>query len=137
MTRRFLLLAVVALSLCAACADSGPVDPATPDVVGAWQPLPDGWDGDVQTYERVDVLDGARSGIEFRADGTAAERTAGWCGTPPLSFFNVEGVWSAESDDVVLTDIDLGWMSPVSRWEIVEVSDTSLSFRRTWPEDER
>ncbi|MCB1151200.1 lipocalin family protein [bacterium] len=136
MPRRVLLLASFALLCCLACSDSGPADPSVPELVGAWLPASDGWDDGVQTYQRAGSLSGQTPGIEFRRDGTAAERTAGWCGTPPLSYVNVEGTWSVESDAVVLTDIDLGWMSPVSRWEIVELTDTQLRVRRTRLDEE-
>ena len=39
-----------------------------------------------------------KSGMEFRKDGTLVVRqNSGWCGTPPISYGNFSGTWTAIS----------------------------------------
>lgn len=45
-------------------------------------------------------------GIAFYADGTLVERkNAGWCGTPPITYKNYEGTWTALNDSTFTIDV--------------------------------
>jgi len=56
-------------------------------------------------YESHSQLKENEAGIEFKKDGTLVIRqNGGWCGTPPISYENFPGTWTAISKtEVALT----------------------------------
>lgn len=122
-----LLLAVVLPLL--ACSSSDTTSPAATGYIGAWAFGAYEDATGMETYRRVDALDGDRAGIEFRRDGVAVKRTHGWCGTPPRSYFNVAGIWEEVAPSTVRTEIDEGLGPAGMRWEIASVIGDLMQVR--------
>lgn len=50
---------------------------------------------------RVGSLPDKEYGVSFVENGKFVERTSGWCGTPPLSFFNIDGTWNISDETLI------------------------------------
>jgi hypothetical protein len=90
----------------------------------------------VSILERSPGLDSSRYGFIIRADGGFVERkNAGWCGTPPISYANFQGHWSALTD--TLLDITVGyWGGSMSyQMQIIRVNEEELHIRYLFPND--
>ena len=68
-------------------------------------------------------------GIAFENDNVYIERTAGWCGTPPLTFSNVECKWEV-FDNNTLKITCSNWMDENygRLMEIVHFNNTELKI---------
>lgn len=49
-------------------------------------------------FVRTSSLPSEEYGVSFLENGKYIERTSGFCATPPLSYWNVEGTYNVESD---------------------------------------
>ncbi len=129
-----LLLAGLALTGCSDSEETlvAPTPKVDDDLIGAWLSI--GYDPEtrVHSYERVAELDGDRSGYHFLGDGRLLHRSHGWCGTPPLSYFNQQGRWAAVAEDHV--DLIFANWPFDSQMEIVAVDETTLQLRWVDPE---
>ncbi len=130
-TRGSLALLTGMVLLLAACTSTseptpGPNLPAA--LVGVWV-----WEGEsddgVKVYMRAAALAGDRSGYEFGEHGGLLVRTAGWCGTPPLNWSNLEGLWD-QIDDRRL-EIHHAWRGEPREYqlEIISLSPRRLTCR--------
>ncbi len=84
---------------------------------------------------RSEELDQFRYGFSIKEDGTFLERkNAGWCGTPPISFENFEGTWSALSDS--LLQITVGYWGGTMSYQIriVSLAKETLRIRYLYAE---
>ena len=124
-----LLIILIALFF-TSCESGEPSSPQTPEVNGAWLLL-DYEDEDINVYERVDELEGDRSGFYFGPAGELLYRNSGWCGTPPLTFWNTEGTWSIEASGTLLLSFSQAEWPPDMRLEIVSLSSIELRCRIT------
>ena len=123
------ILCGVALLCAVSCNSSKPTDPASPSLYGAWGAVNTDQETGIRTYERLTELAGRRSGYEFGLGGSLVIRNSGWCGTPPLTFFNFEGSWQKEEDRVLtLTYHDLGVVQDFCL-EVVALSARELRCR--------
>jgi hypothetical protein len=76
-------------------------------------------------FERVDSLKENEYGISFLKGDVFIERSSGWCGTPPLSYFDYQGNW--EKDDLIVEiDIDMGLGSNNRVWKIKSINNSYL-----------
>jgi len=108
-------------------------------IIGTWVEVPE-----INTppgeyiiqLERREDLDEHHYGFVIAGDGTFVERkNAGWCGTPPITYGNFEGTWTAISDS--LLDIVVDYWGGVMTYQmrIVEVDHDMLSIRYFYSED--
>ena len=88
---------LVTLCLLAACNDAtepNPAPAAPKELAGtAW--VQAGWDDGAQAlvFRRTETLAGEVVGYAFGEDSALVYRSFGWCATPPLTYFDVEGSW--------------------------------------------
>lgn len=75
------------------------------------------------TYERVLVLEDDKSGISFKEENIYVERTSGWCGTPPLVFFNIEGTFVLENN---IIKVQNNYYPSSFNWNIVTLTEEKL-----------
>jgi hypothetical protein len=108
-------------------------------IIGTWVEVPaiNTTPGEYITrLERREDLDEHLYGFVLAEDGTFLERkNVGWCGTPPITYGNFEGTWTALSDS--LLDIVVDYWGGVMTYQmrIVEVDTDSLSVRYFYSED--
>lgn len=79
-------------------------------------------------YERANSLNDNGYGFSFSSGNLFVERkNSGWCGTPPISYANFEGVWDW-NDSIV--DIDVPFWGGIAnyRWKIISIDNKSLTI---------
>jgi hypothetical protein len=125
---RLLVIPLLALLLCTSCLSTEPEIP-DPAYAGAWVYENSDPETNIRTYARRDTLDGDNSGYSFEPDGLLLFRTSGWCGTPPLSFYNLEGSWV----EIGETELRITHLSAQEqrdfRLEILAISATEMRCR--------
>ena len=88
-------------------------------LVGVWvEPI---YENEVLTFKRADELLDDAYGIWFKSQDVLIERTSGWCGTPPIIFYNYDGAWKQEDN---LIEIDLEYR--LIKWKIITVDKQNL-----------
>ena len=55
----------------------------------------------ISIYYSTSQFEQDKPGIAFEKEYVFIERTSGWCATPPLTFFNVEGKWEVFDDNTL------------------------------------
>lgn len=122
-----LLLATLFLS----CEESQTMIETDNLLIGNWvEPI---FDGEITTYKRAESLPNEAYGISFDQQNFFTERTSGWCGTPPLSFFNIEGTFELENS---LIHISKESFPTNYTWRIVSLTETELVVKRELSEQE-
>ncbi len=89
---------------------------------------------DTIIFNRAKVLDKNKYGISFAKNGVFTERTSGWCGTPPLSFFDNKGSWTLQEK---LIKVDVTDFPGDFNWSLISLSETTLVVKRALTEQER
>ena len=74
-------------------------------------------------FTRASALKKNAYGITFLQKSACVERSSGWCGTPPITYFDYEGTWSRKGNIITIT-IDNG-MEAI-QWEIKTLNDDYL-----------
>lgn len=100
-------------------------------LIGFW--LDPVYDGDTTTFTRGNSLPNEAYGISFTENGDFIEQTSGWCGTPPLTFFNVEGSFELEN---TLISISTQSYPTNYAWRIVSLTESELVVKRELTEQE-
>ena len=85
------------------------------------------YDGDTTTFNRGNSLPNDGYGISFTENGDFIEHTSGWCGTPPLSFFDIEGSFELEN---TLISISTQSYPTNYAWRIVSLTENELVVKR-------
>lgn len=124
------LSAVLFVATLASCSDPGPASPCADALIGSWGFVSHDSETGISVYERIDTLDGQRSGYGFEPGGVLLVRTSGWCGTPPLSYSNLEGTWRAESEHRLMLDYPARGGTGRCTLQILGVDDETLECRR-------
>jgi hypothetical protein len=86
-----------------------------------------GNDDSISIYYLTNQFEEDKPGFAIEEENVFIERTSGWCATPPLTFFNVEGKWEV-FDDNTLKIISSNWIDEnYSRlMEIVSLNNNEL-----------
>lgn len=77
------------------------------------------------TFSRVNSLPKDNYGFSFQKNGAYLENTSGWCGTPPISFFNVEGNYQLENNLITIFK-----QNRAIAYRIVSLTETNLVLER-------
>ncbi|TGV02496.1 lipocalin-like domain-containing protein [Flavivirga rizhaonensis] len=101
-------------------------------LIGSWvEPT---YDGEEITYKRANALPEKDYGILFKENGSFVERSSGWCGTPPLSFFDSNGEWTLTDKLVTITQEQY----PINyAWRIVSLTKNKLVVKIELTEQEK
>lgn len=86
------------------------------------------------TFTRDAKLPDEGYGIKFQKDGNLIERTSGFCGTPPLTFFNVDGSYTVENDVI---HINMSNYSMPYSWKIIKLTAEELVVKRAFSDQEK
>lgn len=80
--------------------------------------------------ERTGSLKENKYGIAFLKESSCIERSSGWCGTPPITFFDFKGTWT-KNDSIIIIVIDNGINGLEEiKWEIKTLNDNYLIIER-------
>ena len=113
------LILVLLLAACTSTSEPDPGPGPHGSLVGVWVFEAETENG-AKVYSRAAALSGERSGFEFGQHGGLKVRTAGWCGTPPLTWANLDGLW----DEVApgLLKICHAWRGAPRQFELEIIS---------------
>ena len=79
---------------------------------------------------RANSLKNDAYGISFLTKSACIERSSGWCGTPPLTFFDFKGTWT-RNDTILIITIDNGINGLEDiKWKIKALNDNYLIIER-------
>lgn len=77
----------------------------------------------LETYQRTQTLKSESYGVTFKENNTFIMRTAGWCGTPPLSYSDIEGSYQTQDTSI---DVKMEYYPGNFGWEIVSLDSIKL-----------
>ena len=87
------------------------------------------------TFTRNNTLLEKETGITFKQNGSLIQRTSGFCGTPPLTYFNVEGSFTLNNDIIIMNSSQNPSYFYV--WKIMELTNEKLVLQREFSEQEK
>jgi hypothetical protein len=122
-----LLFTVVLFS----CENNEPIIDSENLLLGFWvEPI---FDNDTTTFKRANSFSDESYGISFNQSGDFVEHTSGWCGTPPLSFFNIEGTF--DLDNTLVTISTQNYPTNYA-WRILSLTEKELVVTRELTDQE-
>ncbi|QTE21580.1 hypothetical protein [Polaribacter cellanae] len=101
-------------------------------LLGVW--IEPNFKNGITTFKRGNNLPKEAYGISFQKDNKFTERTSGWCGTPPLTFFNTKGTWRLNEN---LIEVKVQSYPTNFGWKIIELTETKLVVKREVTEQEK
>lgn len=123
---------IVLIAFCFACESNEITIDEDNLLLGNW--ISPTYDGEITSFVRGANLPDEGYGISFKANGELVERTSGFCGTPPLTFFNEEGTFTIEND---LINISKSGYPAFFGWKIVTLTTDKLVVKRELSEQEK
>lgn len=101
-------------------------------LLGSWvEPI---YDSETTTFKRGNALPSENYGITFNQNGNFTERSSGFCGTPPLSFFNVDGTFTLDDSLIIISKESY---PSYYGWRIIELTENKLVVKRELSEQEK
>lgn len=115
------------------CSGNDPVSEISDNLlVGVWvDPI---YNEDTTTFRRSTSLPNEDYGLFFKANGKLIVRSSGWCGTPPLTFFDANGEWNL--DDTLLNISQESFPSNYS-WRIISLTEDELIVKNELTDREK
>ncbi len=101
-------------------------------LIGTW--IEPTYDDGKLTYKKVESVPDEDNSLTFKVGGKVILRSSGWCGTPPLLYYNYEGNWQQESNVVSISYNDFYPAS--ASWLIVSLTENELVIEREYTEQE-
>jgi hypothetical protein len=101
-------------------------------LLGSWIEL--NYEGERITFKRNNKLLDKSFGITFIQNGSFTEKTSGFCGTPPLSFFNIEGTFALDNNLISISNE--GYTSSYI-WTILALTENKLVVKTELSEQEK
>ncbi|RBW59578.1 hypothetical protein DS884_07530 [Tenacibaculum sp. E3R01] len=90
--------------------------------------------GETITFKRVKSLPEKEYGVAFNDANVFIQKTSGFCGTPPLTFYDDKGTYNA---DKVLIKVQLDNFPGNFNWEIVSLTEKELVVKTALTEREK
>jgi hypothetical protein len=109
-------------------------------LIGNWSSV--SYQNEELIFSRVQTLPNETYGISFKEDNFFTERTSGFCGTPPLTFFDRQGMWTLDTDALKIYDQFITYevgAEPILwyNYQIVELTETQLILKRVITDQEK
>jgi hypothetical protein len=97
-------------------------------LIGHWiNPV---YSGSELQLTRANSLKNDEYGLSFLEKTQCVERSSGWCGTPPITFFDFKGTWT-RTDSVLIMTIDNGLSGMQNiKWLIKTLDNNTLIIER-------
>lgn len=131
MKNYFMLLCIISVFSCED--DKGDID-IYPDnlLIGNWtDPV---YDNGTTTFKRTSSLPEDAYGITFKSGGDFILRSSGFCGTPPLVFYNDEGAWTRDENLIKVSQPNS--YPNFYNWHILELTENELKIKTVRTEKE-
>ncbi len=101
-------------------------------LIGVWvDPV---YKDETTTFKRAASLPEEAYGISFKENGDFILRSSGWCGTPPLTFFDANGEWTLDNK---LITISQETFPDSYSWRIISLTEDELIVKRELTEQEK
>ena len=114
------------------CAEQSLLEEQELDIKGFW--INQETSDTIYTYERSSSLKEGDYGFAFNDGGVFIERkNIGWCGTPPISYGDFEGIWSLQ-DSIIDITVDFWGGTADLKWKVILLDEQKLSV--TWLDQE-
>ncbi len=126
MTPARLIILLFAFSIMA-CEQNNENAAANDDfLIGSWYNPQ--YNDSIVTFERSGGLVDNEYSFSFNEDKTFIERkNAGWCGTPPISYADFDGIWS-KNDSTIEINVDYWGGTADYTWKLVSIDATNLKI---------
>jgi hypothetical protein len=100
------------------------------DLEGKWISKGYNYDNGTDIYVKVKDLPPDKGGYQFDKDGTlTVKQNSGWCGTPPVHYQTVTGIWKKVNDSVIHIE-HRNWRGSVSKdLQVISLSKTEMAFK--------
>lgn len=123
---RYIFVAIViSFALISCQKEENPEKKSNPGLNGKWvNPI---YIDTLVTYERSNNLIENQYGIAFGENNKCLERkNNGWCGTPPITTADYEGIWTWSADSVV--NITVGYWGGEAEyvWKVLSIDEQKL-----------
>ncbi len=128
MTVARLLIVLFALSIIACEKNNENAAATTDHLIGSW--FNPQYNDSIVTFERSEGLVDNECSFSFKEDKTFIERkNAGWCGTPPISYADFDGIWS-ENDSIIEITVDYWGGTAEYTWKVLSIDELTLKIIR-------
>lgn len=101
-------------------------------LLGKWSEVT--YNGESIEFNRVNNLPSEDYGVSFEEKGIFKQRTSGFCGTPPLTFFTQEGKWEPEN---TIVKIKIEGFPRDFKWNIISLTEKKLVVEREPSDQEK
>ena len=119
------IFSIILLTLFLSCESNEPLINSENLLLGSW--ISPSYDLEATTYKRGNSLPDEGSGILFLENDEFIERSAGWCGTPPLSYSDYVGSFEV---DETLIKITIASYPNNYQWRIISLTENELVVKR-------
>ena len=102
-------------------------------LIGTW--VETGYQDDIRIFTRSPELNSNKPGYIFSDEGQLVERkNAGWCGTPPVTYADYNGSWTAINDTLI--HVSVGYWGGImdQKLDIQSVTGTVLKIKFVFEE---
>ena len=97
-------------------------------LIGSWYNPQ--YNDSIVTYERSEGLVDNDYSFSINEDKTFIERkNSGWCGTPPISYADFDGIWS-NNDSIIEITVDYWGGTAEYTWKIISIDAATLKIFR-------
>lgn len=128
-TRYTLIIALLLL----ACQSNTDIDINLENLlIGNW--INPNYENESITFQRAASLKENAPGVSFQKNSIFVERTSGWCGTPPLSFYDVQGTWKTQESLILVSNENFPGNF---NWRITSLDNDQLIVKRELSEQEK
>lgn len=119
-----ILISIILIVSCSICTEPK----SASDIYNVWVDYKDDY-ANPRVLTLSNKLDENKYGFIIESDGTFIERkNAGWCGTPPIYYENIDGSWKYISDDVLEITVDFWGGIDTFKIEIVSIDEYELKI---------
>jgi hypothetical protein len=103
-----------------------PVETGNPELIGSWTDPQ--YTDTIITYTRAENLVENEYGITFKPGNKLVERqNSGFCGTPPITTADYEGIWT-QNDSIVNITVGFWGGTTDYTWRIITLNDQKLEI---------
>ena len=100
-------------------------------LIGNW--VNPNYENETITFQRAASLNKDAPGVSFQENSIFIQRTSGWCGTPPLTFYDDQGTWKTQGSLILITNENFPGNF---NWKIISLNDNQLIVKRELSEQE-